>query len=109
MTLACLLGTGSCQKVYEPATPQSVSVSTKAGEAKSFEAGSQGVTIFATSDWTAATEADWVELSPASGSKGISEVLLTYSENESGSERQAVIVFTSGGNSETFTLVQKAR
>ena len=59
-----LLGLVACQKLYVPDTPDSVSVSTKAGDPKSSEAGTQGVTIFATSDWTASTDADWVEVYP---------------------------------------------
>ena len=104
-----LLGLVACQKLYVPDTPDSVSVSTKAGDPKSSEAGTQGVTIFATSDWTASTDADWVEVYPQQGSRGISEVCLSYGENSGSESRTAVIVFSTAANSETFTLVQKAR
>lgn len=104
-----LLGLVSCQKIYVPESTDSVSVSTKAGDPKSAEAGTQGVTIFATSDWTATTDADWVDVYPQQGSRGISEVCLSYGENSGSESRTAVIVFTTSGNSETFTLVQKAR
>lgn len=107
LTVLALLCFASCQKAYVPSTPESVSVGTKPGEAKASDAGSQGVTIYATSDWTATSTADWIEVYPTSGGRGVNEVCLTYTENKTGAQRSGEVVFSAGGYSETFVLVQK--
>lgn len=100
----------SCQKVYKPVTPDSVALYTHPGDPVAAEAGTKAVTISATADWTAASKADWILVSPASGTKGINEVVLTYSENATAAQRSGEVVFTAkGGQSETYVLKQNPR
>ena len=98
----------SCQKWETPSTPDSVSILTEAvtgGESQS--GGSKSVTIAATSDWTAVSDKGWLYVTPSSGSKGIQEVVIHFSENTTGQSRTGKITFTCGDYSEVFTLVQK--
>lgn len=112
-SLATLLfGTAGCQKdphlhMEDADTPQSVYVWTRPGKPVESNAGIQAVTIYATSDWTAESEASWISVDPASGSKGPNEVILTYSANNTGSPRTGVVVFKAGDIVDTFTLSQK--
>ena len=87
-------------------TPQSVYVWTTPAPAVDASAGTQAVTIYATSDWTAVSEASWITLDKAKGSKGPNEVLLSYDPNSTGAKRSGVVKFTAGNYSETFTLTQ---
>lgn len=109
---ALLLGASGCQKdrhlhMEDYDTPQSVYVWTRPAGAVEAGAGIQAVTIYATSDWTASTDADWVSIDPESGSKGPNEVIITYSTNTSGAPRSAVVTFKAGKIVDTFTLSQK--
>lgn len=107
VTAFLVLGFSACQKQETPTTPESVAVITQpqpAGE--SAEAGKRAVTIAATAAWTATSNSAWLTVSPASGEKGMQEVILSFQENTSTEARTAVVTFTSGTYSETFTLVQ---
>ena len=100
----------SCQKVEKPTRPDSVALYTHAGKPESYEAGTRGVTISATCDWTVKSDASWVVVSPESGSTGIHEVVLTYTENSGTAARSANVVFTAkGGQSETYVLTQNPK
>ena len=97
----------SCQKQETSQSPESVAVITKpqaAGEGA--EEGARPVTIAATSNWSAVSDCDWLTVSPASGEKGMQEVILSFSANTTGAPRTGKVTFTSGKYSETFTLVQ---
>lgn len=99
----------SCQKQEVETSPESVAIITTpqpAGETAT--EGTRPVTIAATCNWSAVSDSDWVTVSPASGGKGMQEVLLSYSANTTGAARTAKVTFTAGSHSETFTLVQKA-
>lgn len=119
----------SCQPVQKYDTPDSVALYTKSGPAVEKTAGTKGVTITATADWFVTTDASWVDISPAesetgivpgangalTGGRGIHEVILSYSENTTGEERKASVVFTTVNKnqvfgkqySETYVLTQK--
>ena len=100
----------SCQKVETPTRPDSVALYTHPGKPVSYEAGTRGVTISATCDWTVKSDVSWVTVSPESGSVGIHEVVLSYSENTGTAARSANVVFTAkGGQSETFVLTQNPK
>ncbi len=101
------VGMVSCQKVQTPQTPESVALYTHSDpKAKASASGSIGVTICATSEWTATPTVDWITVTPESGGRGINEVVLTYEQNTSGAQRQGGVVFASKGNSETYVLTQ---
>lgn len=107
ITAFLAIGLSACQKQETPQTPESVAVITQpqaTGEAAT--AGTRAVTIAATSAWTAASNSQWLTVTPDSGEKGMQEVVLKFTENTSGSARTGVVTFTSGTYSETFTLVQ---
>lgn len=106
----CLLS--GCQKgrhlhMEDAPTPQSVYVWTQPGSPVEASAGVKNVTIYATSAWTAESQASWITLSAESGEKGAQEVSLTYQANTTGAQRTGVVAFTSGSYTETFTLTQK--
>lgn len=99
----------SCQKVETQQSPESVAVITQ--PQPKGEPGTQGtrpVTIAATSDWTATSDCTWLTVTPASGSKGMQEVILSFDDNP-GEERTGTVTFTAGTYSETFTLVQNKK
>jgi hypothetical protein len=100
----------SCQKEKVTTAPDSVALYTHPGEPVSGEAGTKAVTISATCDWTVASRADWIVVSPESGEKGIREVILTYTENTGAAQRSGGVVFTArGGYSETYVLTQNPK
>ena len=100
----------SCQKVERQKTPDSVTLYTHPGEPESFENGFKGVTIAATTDWTAVSDVEWLVVSPSSGGRGISEVSLSWTENTGSSPRSGNVKFTArGGQSETFVLTQNSQ
>lgn len=107
VTAFLVLGFSACQKQETPTTPESVAVITQPQpKGESAEAGKRAVTIAATAAWTATSNSAWLTVSPASGEKGMQEVILSFQENTSTEARTAVVTFTSGTYSETFTLVQ---
>ena len=106
-TLALVCGLSSCQKERTPQTPQSVALATQPGDKPvAAGGGSIGVTIYATSDWSAESLADWITVDPASGGRGMHEVILTYQSNSTGSVRQGDVRFSSAANSEIYVLTQ---
>lgn len=97
----------SCQKQDVSQSPESVAVITQPdakGEAS--QAGTRAVTIAATTDWSAVSNADWITVSPSSGPKGMQEVILSFTENTTGAKRTGSVTFTSGTYSETYLLTQ---
>lgn len=97
----------SCQKQDVSQSPESVAVITQPdakGEAS--QAGTRAVTIAATVDWSAVSNADWITVSPSSGPKGMQEVILSFTENTTGAKRTGSVTFTSGTYSETYLLTQ---
>ena len=100
----------SCQKQETTQTPESVALITKPdAKGEPAQAGTRAVTIAATSNWSAVSDASWITVTPDSGSKGMQEVILTFSENTTGAVRVGNVKFTSGTYSETFILTQKAQ
>ncbi len=107
ITALLMIGFSACQKQEAPETPESVAVITQPQpKGESAEAGKRAVTIAATAAWTATSNSAWLTVSPASGEKGMQEVILSFQENTSTEARTGVVTFTSGTYSETFTLVQ---
>ena len=100
----------SCQKQETTTSPESVALITKPdSKGEPAQAGTRAVTIAATSNWSAVSNADWITVSPDSGSKGIQEVILTFTENTTGAVRTGAVTFTAGTYSETFNLKQNAQ
>ena len=99
----------SCQKQEVETSPESVAVITQPQPAGETAAeGTRPVTIAATCDWSAVSDSDWLTVSPASGGKGMQEVILSFSANTTGAARTGKVTFTAGPHTETFKLVQKA-
>ena len=61
------------------------------------EGGDTEVTVSASCDWTVSKDADWVSVSPTSGSKNQS-ITVTVSRNNSGYDRTATITLKGSGN-----------
>lgn len=107
ITAFLAIGFSACQKQETTTTPESVAVITQPQpKGESAAAGTRAVTIAATSAWTASSNSTWLTVSPASGERGMQEVILTFQENILSEERTGVVTFTAGTYSETFTLVQ---
>jgi hypothetical protein len=69
----------SCQKQDVKTSPESVAVITKPQPAGETSAeGIRPVTIAATCSWSAVSDSDWLTVSPASGEKGMQEVILSF-------------------------------
>ena len=107
------IGVGSCQKERQHETPASVALYTHPGKAVPAASGTIGVTVSATVDgWKAESKADWITVALAPGmevTKGVREVILTYTENTTGAKRSGDVVFSVGAQSETYTLTQEAK
>lgn len=107
-----VLGAISCQKEIKHETPASVALYTHPGKPETVFAGTRAVTVSATVDgWTATSMVDWihVELAPGmSYTKGVREVILSFTENTTGAVRSGDVVFSVGSQSETYTLTQEA-
>lgn len=102
------ISVSACQKQETSQTPESVVVMTKpdASKNESGQAGIRAVTIAATSDWSAVSDDTWITVSPASGGVGIQEVVLSFSENNTGAVRKGSVTFTAGSYSESYVLTQ---
>ena len=100
----CLFLTVSCKDEIEP------SFSLKAtGEVVVDSDINSQVTVSFTStrEWTAKTDADWVSISPSSGSAGVTDITVTArSKNTTGDVRTATLTLISGKLSKDITLQQ---
>jgi hypothetical protein len=65
--------------------------------------------IAASSAWTAAANDDWVSVSPANGSAGITKVRISATENNNGAERNNGITLTMDGKQKKIPLRQGAK
>ena len=107
------IGAISCQKEVQHETPASIALYTHPDKPVAASAGTRGVTVSATVDgWTVSSQADWITVSLAPGmeyTKGVREVILSYTENTTGSQRSGDVVFSVGSYNETYTLTQAAK
>lgn len=111
LALALIVSTSvvSCQKVQSEGPLKDSAWYATANQTESAQAGTRRVTVYTTCDWTAvSSNPEWVTVSPTSGSKGIHELTLTYSENTSGSKRTAEISCIAGSYTDVYVITQKA-
>lgn len=72
------------------------------------EGGASYVTVVATRDWTATTEADWIAVEPSSGKGNGKDQLVTVTTlANSGLDREGTVTFTIGFEDRTLTVSQK--
>ena len=64
--------------------------------------------VTASGDWNTSGVPAWVTLSPQQG-KGDHTVFVSYLANDGAESRSAVIIFTSGGQSQTLTITQQGK
>lgn len=101
------IGIVSCQKQETEQSPESVAVITKPdAKGEPATAGTRAVTIAATTKWAASSDVEWITVTPASGEKGMQEVILSFTANTTGEARVGKVTFTAGTYSESFTLTQ---
>lgn len=100
----CLFLTVSCEDEVEPR----FSLETTGDVIIDSDIDSQSTVSFTSSrEWTAKTDADWVSISPSSGSAGTAEITVTaQSENTTGDVRTAILTLTSGKLNKEITLQQ---
>ena len=100
----CLFLTVSCKEELEP----SFSLEATGNVIIDSDIDSRGTVSFtSTREWTAKTDAEWLSISPSSGSAGASEITVTaLSENYTGEIRTATLTLTSGTLSKNVTLQQ---
>lgn len=70
--------------------------------------GAQVVVLKSNVGWSAASDADWCTLSPASGKAGTTAVTVSAERNASGTERQATITINADGATATVSVTQSA-
>lgn len=97
---------GSCQKVRQPQTKDTVTVATQPSGMQTAMEGVKRITIWPTAHWEAKSDVEWIKVSPSSGERGTQEVTLTYEENFTGEVRVGVVTFTAAQGSDTYTLTQ---
>lgn len=100
----CLFLTVSCEDEVEPR----FSLETTGDVIIDSDIDSQSTVSFTSvREWTAKTDADWVSISPSSGSAGTAEITVTaQSENTTGDVRTAILTLTSGKLNKEITLQQ---
>jgi beta-glucanase (GH16 family) len=73
-------------------------------------AGAQGqnvnVTVTCNGNWTASSNASWCKVSPTSGTKGETTMVVAIDENTATTDRGAEITVTYDGGSQTISVVQ---
>lgn len=74
-----------------------------AGEGKT-----EAINVTANAAWTAASNAEWVTIAPASGAAGVTEVAVTVAENSSEAAREAKVTFTINANVTAVLTVTQA-
>lgn len=94
----------SCQKMPEASHTDSVVIFSVIPELGPAE-GTLKVTVYATTDWSITGE-DWLDVSPAEGSKGISETELKFKSNTTGNNRQATLFLKAGTYTHSQTVTQ---
>lgn len=105
MAAASLFAISSCQKMPEQPHTDTVVIYSVIPQLES-EAGNLTVTVYASTDWTIEGEG-WLSVSPASGKKGISETVLTYSANTTGAPRTTNLNLKAGSYTHTQKVTQK--
>lgn len=101
-----------CQKQDESKVHDTVVINTqlKSGTpATLVSGGTDQITIYATCGWSLECEGDWFTVEPSSGTKGISESVITTGANDTGAERVGTIRLKAGSYSSTYTFTQAAR
>lgn len=94
-----------CQKVHESGHVDSVCIYSAATEA-SAAAGSRTVTVFATCDWSVASNDAWLSVSPSEGQKGISEITYSWEANTTGAVRSGSLSLKAGSFTDTYPVNQ---
>lgn len=97
---------GSCQKVAQPQTKDTVTVATQPSGMQTAMEGIKRITIWPTAHWEATSNVQWIKVTPSSGERGTQEVTLEYEENFTGEVRVGVVTFTAAQGSDTYTLTQ---
>ncbi len=106
--LLLCLGTTSCSDDDNKDLVDGVYLYTTAISA-SADAGSQSVTISATTDWTGVSDADWISININKGSTGFTAFSVAWTENTGSEPRIGTVTFTAGKYSEKLTVTQKAK
>ena len=71
-----------------------------------FTSSSQSIDITSNVEWTIESDAEWCEVTPASGN-GIADVLITVKRNKSTAVRTALLTLKSSTQTKTITITQK--
>lgn len=106
--LLLCLGTTGCSDDDNNGLVEGVYLYTTAITA-SGDAGNQSVTISATTDWTAVSDADWLTININKGSTGFTAFSVSWAENATAEERVGNLTFTAGKYTEKLTVTQKAK
>ena len=78
---------------------EAVSVTlSKSSIADAGEGKTEAINVTANAAWTAASNAEWVTIAPASGAAGVTEVAVTVAENSTEAAREAKVTFTINEN-----------
>lgn len=106
-----VLGGVSCQKQNDPDVSDSVVIQTKLSAktpATLVGGGTDQITIYATCDWSLEGD-EWFSIEPASGTKGVSESVITTQPNTTGADRTGTIHLKAESYSGTYTFTQAGK
>lgn len=117
-----LVGISACSSgndVPEPTpTPQptptpdpsdKVDVTSKPSAAIQTTGGDATIEFTASADWSASTSADWISISPTSGTAGSAKITVKVAENTTYDERNGSVTIKSGTASQNITITQKQK
>jgi hypothetical protein len=71
------------------------------------EASNETVIVNSNAEWTASSDRNWCTITPANGSSGETNLNISVSDNYTGENRTAVLMFKSGSYTKEYTVVQK--
>ena len=111
LAASLLLCEVSCQKQNESEVSDTVVIRTELTAktpATLVGGGTDQITIYATCDWSLEPE-DWFTIEPKSGSKGVSEAVITTQPNTTGADRTGTIRLKAGSYTGTYTFIQSGK
>ena len=105
LALAALLAL-ACTEKEAPKPDDSLIISSSKNLSFEVAGGTQKISFTSSPEWTAVCSSNWLDITPASGVKGIGNVDLTVTENTGYSVRKGYVAFAAGTAKDTVYVTQ---
>lgn len=97
------------QPTPTPVPSDKIDVTSKPSAAIQTAGGDATIEFTASADWSASTSADWISISPTSGTAGSAKITVKVAENTTYDERNGSVTIKSGTASQNITITQKQK